>query len=172
MKKNNVIERTLASVEKIFMAIAMLSIFIMMISISADAMSRYLLGSPITGQYEFTQYYLLVVLVFMAFARTYTLGGHIRIRLLDRILQKIPFDFSERINAVLGALAFGVLSYVSLMEAIGKFVSQDKLFGAIQFPMYWSYVWVPLGSALMTLRLTYDIFVPMPRLVEKDGGEI
>ena len=154
------------------MSVAMLSIFVMMISISADAMSRYLFGSPITGQYEFTQFYLLVILVFMAFARTYTLGGHIRIRLLDRVLQKIPFNLSERVNAVLSALAFGVLSYVSLMEAIEKFANQDKLFGAIQFPIYWSYVWIPLGSTLMTLRLVYDIFVPMQRAAEPDGGEI
>ena len=154
------------------MAMAMISVFIMMISISADAMSRYILGSPITGQYEFTQFYLLVILIFMAFSRTYMLGGHIRIRLLDRILQKIPFNLSERLNAILATLAFGVLTYVSVIEAVEKFVNQDKLFGAVQFPIYWSYVWVPLGCALMTLRLTYDIFVPMQRLAEPDGGEI
>ena len=154
------------------MAAAMISIFIMMISISADAMSRYLFGSPITGQYEFTQFYLLVILVFMALARTYMLGGHIRIRLLDKILHKIPFDLSERINAFLGALAFAVLSYISLFEAVEKFVNQDKLFGVIQFPIYWSYVWVPLGSLLMTLRLIYDIFVPMQRVTDQGGGEI
>jgi TRAP-type C4-dicarboxylate transport system permease small subunit len=144
------------------MATAMLSIFIMMLSISADAMSRYLLGSPITGQYEFTQYYLLVILVFMALPRTYILGGHIRLKLLDRIRSKIPFNLSERSNVLLGALAFGAVSYVSALEAIDKFANQDKLFGAIQFPIYWSYVWVPLGCSLITLRLIYELFIPTP----------
>lgn len=166
------IERVIGIFEKLFMAVAMISVFIMMISISADAMSRYLFGSPITGQYEFTQYYLLVILIFMAFSRTYIIGGHIRIRILDPILQKIPFDFSERLNAILAALAFGVLTYVSAMEAVGKFVNQDKLFGAIQFPIYWSYVWVPLGCGLMTLRLAYDIIYPMNRLAAGEGGEL
>jgi TRAP-type C4-dicarboxylate transport system permease small subunit len=154
--------RLIGLFETIFMATAMLSIFIMMLSISADAMSRYLLGSPITGQYEFTQYYLLVILVFMALPRTYILGGHIRLKLLDRYRSKIPFDLSERFNVLLGALAFGAVSYISALEAIDKFANQDKLFGAIQFPIYWSYVWVPLGSGLMTLRLIYELCIPTP----------
>ena len=154
--------RLIGLFEKIFMATAMLSIFIMMLSISADAMSRYLLGSPITGQYEFTQYYLLVILVFMALPRTYILGGHIRLKLLDRFRSKIPFNLSERCNVLLGALAFGAVSYVSALEAIDKFANQDKLFGAIQFPIYWSYVWVPLGCSLITLRLIYELFIPTP----------
>jgi len=170
LKKDPVTERMLAFTEKIAMAVAMISIFVMMISISADAMSRYLLGSPITGQYEFTQFYLLVILIFMALSRTYMLGGHIRIRLLDRALQKIPYDLSERVNALMAALAFGVLSYVSLFEAIEKFVNQDRLFGVVQFPIYWSYVWVPLGSALITLRLIFEIFRPIQRRENIEGG--
>ena len=153
------------------MVVAMISIFIMMISVSADAMSRYLLGNPITGQYEFTQYYLLVILVFMALPHTYMLDGHIRLRLLDRFLRKVPFDLSERINAILGAIAFGILAYVSLIEAVEKFVNQDKLFGAIQFPIYWSYVWVPLGSIFIALRLILEVFIPKPQQPDHIGGE-
>ena len=166
------VSRFIGLFENIFMATAMLSIFVMMLSISADALSRYLLGSPITGQYEFTQYYLLVILVFMALPRTYILGGHIRLKLLDRYRSKIPFHLSERCNVLLGALAFGAISYISTLEAIEKFANQDKLFGAVQFPIYWSYVWVPLGCGLMTLRLTYELFVPGQYGGDHPEGEV
>ena len=84
------VPRFLELFEKLYMAAAMISIFFMMLSISADALSRYLFGSPITGQYEFTQFYLLVILVFMALPRTYVIGGHIRLNLLDGYRRKIP----------------------------------------------------------------------------------
>ena len=166
------VTRFLELFEKLFMAVAMISIFVMMLSISADALSRYLFGSPITGQYEFTQFYLLVILVFMALPRTYVIGGHIRLNLLEGYRRKIPFNLAERCNAVLGGIAFGVIAYVSGLEAIDKFVNQDKLFGAVQFPIYWSYVWVPLGSGLMTLRLIYEIFVPVQRHDSQQEGEL
>ena len=166
------ITRFLGFFEKLFMAMAIVSIFMMMLSISADALSRYLFGRPITGQYEFTQFYLLVILVFMALPHTYVSGGHIRLKLLDRYLRKIPFDLSERCNVALGAMAFGAMAYISGGEAIDKFIDQDRLFGAVQFPMYWSYVWVPLGSGLMALRLIYEMFVPAQRHGGQPEGEL
>jgi TRAP-type C4-dicarboxylate transport system permease small subunit len=164
--------RFLGLFEKLFMAMAIISIFVMMLSISADALSRYLFGSPITGQYEFTQFYLLVILIFMALPRTYVSGGHIRLKLLDGYRQKIPFHLSERCNVALSAIAFGAIAYISGLEAIDKFVNQDRLFGAVQFPIYWSYVWVPLGSGLMALRLMYEIFFPVQRHDSQKEGEL
>lgn len=164
--------RFLALFEKLFMAVAMISIFVMMLSISADALGRYLFGSPITGQYEFTQFYLLVILVFMALPRTYVIGGHIRLNILDRYRRKIPFNLSERCNLALGGIVFGAIAYVSGLEAIDKFVHQDKLFGAVQFPIYWSYVWVPLGCGLMALRLIYEIFAPVQGQDSQQEGEL
>jgi TRAP-type C4-dicarboxylate transport system permease small subunit len=170
-RKKSVI-RFLELFEKLFMVVAMMSMFVMMLSISADALSRYLLGRPITGQYEFTQLYLLVMLVFMALPRTYVIGGHIRLKLLDRYLSKFPFNLSERINVVLGGIAFGAIAYISGLEAIDKFANQDKLFGAIQFPIYWSYVWVPLGCGLMALRLICEMFIPVQRHDSRQKGEL
>ena len=168
----NAVDRFMSHLEKFYMAVAVISIFVMMLSISADALRRYLFGSPITGQYEFTQLYLLVILVFMALPRTYATGGHIRLKLLDGYRRKIPFNLSERCNAALGAMVFGTVACVSGLEAIEKFANQDKLFGAVQFPIYWSYVWVPLGCGLMTLRLAYEVFVPLRHQDSQQEGEL
>ena len=170
--QKNYVTRILEQFEKLFMAVAMISMFVMMLSISADALSRYLFGSPITGQYEFTQFYLLVILVFMALPHTYGIGGHIRLKLLDGYRRRLPFNISERCNVMLAGIAFGAIAYISGLEAIDKFANQDRLFGAIQFPIYWSYVWVPLGSGLMALRLIYEIFVPGQRRESQREGEL
>ncbi len=157
------IERWLDLFDKAFMAVAMVALSVMAVSISADALGRYLFDSPITGQYEFTRLYLLVILVFMALPRTYTLDGHVRLRLLEKYLSRVPFGLSERLNAVLAAAAFGALAYVSTGEAAEKFANGDRLFGAVQFPLYWSYVWVPLGSSLLAVRLAFEIVFPSGR---------
>jgi TRAP-type C4-dicarboxylate transport system permease small subunit len=170
--QKNYVTRILELFEKLFMAVAMISMFVMMLSISADALSRYLLGRPITGQYEFTQFYLLVILVFMALPRTYGIGGHIRLKLLDGYRRKIPFNLAERCNVMLAGIAFGAITYISGLEAIDKFANQDRLFGAVQFPIYWSYVWVPLGCGLMALRLIYEIVVPAQRHDDQREGEL
>ena len=73
---------------------------------------------------------------------------------------------------MLAVIAFGAVAYISGLEAVEKFVNQDKLFGAVQFPIYWSYVWVPLGCGLMTLRLIYEIFAPTPRRDSQQEGEL
>jgi TRAP-type C4-dicarboxylate transport system permease small subunit len=108
----------------------------------------------------------------MALPRTYVIGGHIRLKLLDGYRRKIPFNLSERLNVALGAIAFGAVAYISGLEAVDKFVHQDKLFGAIQFPIYWSYVWVPLGCGLVALRLIYELFVPIQRHNDEQEGEL
>ena len=108
----------------------------------------------------------------MALPRTYVIGGHIRLNLLDGYRRKIPFNLSARCNAALAGITFGAIAYISGLEAIDKFANQDKLFGAVQFPIYWSYVWVPLGSGLMTLRLIYEIFVPVSHHDSQQEGEL
>jgi TRAP-type C4-dicarboxylate transport system permease small subunit len=45
------------------------------------------------------------------------------------------------------------VTYFTATEAIERFRNLDTTFGAIQFPIYWSYVWVPLGCGLLSLRL-------------------
>ena len=64
------------------------------------------------------------------------------------------------------------LLYISGLEAVDKFVNQDKLFGAVQFPIYWSYVWVPLGCGLMAARLIYEVFAPELRRDGQQEGEL
>lgn len=155
-----VLEKGLSFFDRIFMAIAQLAIFTMMLSISADALGRYLFNRPLQGSFEFTTLYLMVILTFLGLPATYAGGGHIRLDVLRPLLQRIPGNPVERLNALIAASVFGFLAWHSGHEAVGKFVARDTSFGVIQFPLYWSYVWVPLGCGLLTLRLAVEIIYP------------
>lgn len=161
-------DRALTLAERAFMTVAVLSLVAMVLSVSADAIGRYLFRAPLSGNYEFTSLFAMVALTFMGMPGTYATGGHIRLTFFTPYLERIPGRISERINVILALVAFALLAWISGQEAIHKFAVNETTLGAVQFPMYWSYVWVPLGSGLLCLRLVYELFVPQ----ERTSGEI
>ncbi|MEO3387919.1 TRAP transporter small permease [Mesorhizobium sp. CAU 1741] len=154
------LERGLSFFDRLCMALAQLAIFVMMLSISADALGRYLFNRPLQGSFEFTTLYLMVILTFLGLPATYASGGHIRLDVLRPWIARIPGNPVERLNSLIAACVFGFLAWHSGLEAIAKFADGDTSFGVIQFPLYWSYVWVPVGCGLLTLRLAVEIVFP------------
>lgn len=161
------LENGLSFFDRAFLIVAQGAIFLMMLSISADALGRYLLNRPLQGSFEFTSLYLMVILTFLGMPATYARGGHIRLDVLRPYLARIPGKPVERINALVAACVFGILTWYAGGEAISKFIERDTTFGIVQFPLYWSYVWVPLGCGALTLRLLVEVVFP-PR--EGDEG--
>lgn len=157
------IARLLALFDTIFMRIAQISLFVMMLTISADALGRYLFNHPLQGGYEFNSLYLMVIITFLGTPAAYAQGGLVRLDALNSVLSRIPWQLSERLNAALGAAVFAFITWHSGLEAIEKFVSRDTTFGVIQFPIYWSFVWVPVGCGMLALRLSYETFYPQKR---------
>lgn len=157
--------RILHFFDLIFMRVAQLSLVIMMFSISADALGRYVFNRPLQGSFEFTSLYLMVIVTFLAMPATYATGGMVRLDILKGPLSRLPWHLSERFNTFAGALVFGFIAWHAGHEAYEKFASRDTMFGVIQFPVYWSYVWVPLGCGLMALRLAHECVFPVVRQV-------
>jgi len=154
------LERSLSVFDRAFLLVAQAAILAMMITICTDSLGRYLFNRPMRGSYEITSLYLMVILVFMAMPATYASGGHIRLDLLRGVLARVPGMIPERLNAAMAACAFGLLAWYAGGEAIDRFVHRRTTLGIIQFPLYWSYVWVPLGCALLTLRLGIEVIYP------------
>lgn len=154
------IRRVLDLGDKFFMAIAVLAVVAMVLSITVDAAGRYIFNNPLSGNYEFTSLFAMVALTFMGMPATYAKGGHIRLVAFAPLLSRIPWRLSERLNVACALAAFGLLAWISGQEAIHKFTVRETTLGSIQFPMYWSYVWVALGSAWLTIRLIFELFAP------------
>lgn len=139
--------------------LAGISLLMMMVLISADALGR-LFGTPVQGAYEFTSYYLMVIAAFAALPRSYTTGGQVRLELLEPWLRRIPGHAAYRGAVALSLAAFLVLFWFSGEEALRRIVERDTTFGVIQWPLYLSYVWLPLGVGLLCLRLAIELVVP------------
>lgn len=154
------LESVLSLFDRLFLIVAQIAMALMMLSISADSLGRYLFNRPLTGSYEFTSLYLMVIITFLAIPATYASGGHIRLDILRERLARVPGRPFERINALLAVAVFGFLTWHAGGAAITKFIERDTSFGVIQFPLYWSYVWVPVGCGLLSVRLALEIVFP------------
>lgn len=153
--------RVLGFFDLIFMRAAQASLMAMMLGISVDAFGRYLFNKPLQGNFEFTSLYLMVIVTFLGMPACYSRGGMVRLDVFSGTLSRLPFSMSERINTLLAAAVFGFITWHTGHEAIDKFLSRDTTFGVIQFPLYWSYVWVPIGCGLLAARLIYETLFPI-----------
>ena len=166
------LEHALSIIDRVCMGGAQAALLLMMLSISADGIGRYFFNQPFQGNYEITCLYFMVILTFLGMPVTYIQGYQIRIEMLRPYLSRIPGNPLERMNALLAAVGFGFLAWHSGELAIEKFVMRETTFGMIQLPLYWSYVWVPLGSGLLALRLAIEIVIPRQPRSKKEEAPI
>ncbi len=149
------VHRTLDLLDRLTLALAQASIVIMMLLISADAIGRYLVSRPIQGTFEVTTYYLMVVLTYLGIPIMYTKGRHIKLDILGKWSHN---RFIEMFRSAIILAVMGFITWHASIEAFGKFRAGDTTFGIIQFPLYWSYVWFPIGCGLLSLRILSDLF--------------
>lgn len=162
------IDRVLRVLEAIAMTMAVIAVLAMMASITLDALGRYLFNRPFTGQYEFTSLYLMVILTFMGLAHTQAVGGHISVPLFQGLVAKLPWKLPARLAALCAAVAFGFVTVMAGEDALAKIAARTTTFGAIQFPTYLSYCWMPVGTGLLTLRLIFQTVWPPEPAEEED----
>ena len=96
-------EKFLYRCERVLTYIAVLSIFIMMCLTTADAIGRYFFGRPITGAYELTEKYFMLVTIFLGIAYAYRGGAFIRVGILmDRMPRKVkvPINYFGQIFSI------------------------------------------------------------------------
>lgn len=154
------LDRFLSFFENIAIFAAATALLLIMFSITADAFGRYFLGKPFQGQYEFTALYLMVILTFLGLPKIQANGGHISVPIFRGFITAIPGRPVERFTALCAAIAFGYMTWWTGEEALEKIAARTTTFGAIQFPTYLSYCWVPVGTFLITLRLAYQSVWP------------
>jgi TRAP-type C4-dicarboxylate transport system permease small subunit len=152
--------RLLGYVESVLMVLACVMLMLMLATMVMDAVGRYVFHRPLAGNFEFISFFGMVMLCYLAMPRAYTLGGMVRLEVFDPLLERVPFQIPARINALLGAVAFGAITFYAGAEAIEKIHSRETTIGLVQLPIYISFISFPGGCGLLTLRLVLEIFFP------------
>ena len=158
----------LARLERFGDVVAAACLLVMMLTISTDALGRFM-GSPLQGAYEFAELYMMVIVAFLPLARSVVTGGQVRMELLVPVLEKVPGRAIYRLTMLLSLASFLLLLWVSVPEALDMIEARETSFGLIQWPLYASYVWMPIGVSLLCLRLLSEII--HPSAVDSQGTE-
>lgn len=152
-------ELVLRRLEQAAMAVAVLCIVAIMLVVSFDALSRYALHAPLPWAFEAVTYYLMVATVYGALAGTFTHGDHVSITLFQEMIPERPRVRIEAICCLMAAAVFAMITYGAWHNAVEAYVRREFLPGYIVWPAWLSQVPVPVGCALIVLRLVHHSWV-------------
>jgi TRAP-type C4-dicarboxylate transport system permease small subunit len=153
----------LHKISVIFGFVAAAAIALMMISTTADTISRYVFNNPIAGVFEFNEV-LLVIAVFLIVAWTQEARGHTRVIL---IMRRFSLRNAIKLDMVCWVLCFiflAVMGWQSAREALRSYEINEFRWGSVQMQIWWAKGLVPLGCWLGCLQLLVDIWTDVRRL--------
>lgn len=149
----NIARKYFDKLEIVLLRFSQLALFVMMILTSCDALSRYFFRHSITGSYEITERYLMIILVFLSMSYVLKVDGHIRLDILfDRFSNKVKNGLNILFYLLTAVFAF-FMGYEGLLMTINALKFNLILSGLVDFPLWLSYIWIPIGSFLLMLRL-------------------
>ncbi|WP_317495153.1 TRAP transporter small permease [Haloechinothrix sp. LS1_15] len=133
----------------------MTALLLLMVHTVANALLRYLAGSPITGTNEYVGYWYLPIVAFLGFYFAQRSGSHIEARLVfDRLPRTNQLELQLAGQVLLIALCVG-FAYHGLLEAIEAV--QLGLTAGVANIVIWPVLFVvPLGFTLFAARLVID----------------
>jgi TRAP-type C4-dicarboxylate transport system permease small subunit len=142
--------------EKLFYSVSQLAVFIMMLTTSGDAIFRHVFDSPIVGAYEFTQNYLMVIVVFLSLSYVMKVKGHIKV---DMLVEHLPDGLVKVLNIIFylaAAVLMLIIGYQGALNTEEALVNHYTSAGLIAWPTWLSVIWVPIGSFLFVIRLILE----------------
>lgn len=169
----SLLDKGLRCVELIAVVLAGIIMIVSMILVASDAILRYLFNAPLSFQYHLTENYLLVALVTLALAWGYRTGGYIRITFLVSKMSIKVKELVLRAGLLISAIYIGVLAWRGGKYFWYAYESNQVQMGLIDWPVAWSWVWVPVGCGLLAMRLVLVALGPSSELHHEhnDVGE-
>jgi TRAP-type C4-dicarboxylate transport system permease small subunit len=150
-------QRFLDGWERMMLTISTVTTFILMVLTTADAGGRYLFNRPITGAYEISTNYLMILLVFTAMCYCYREGAHIRVTfLVDRLPTKVKLIVNYIVQMV--TVIIGILMVVATYRQALQMMETHTTLSSLPFvPLGPAYFIIPAGLFFMSLAMLLDM---------------
>lgn len=146
-------DRALCWMENLAAALAGAIMLLAMVLVSLDALLRYVFGAPLTFQYYLTEKYLMVGMVALSLSWGFRTGGYIRIEGLVEALPRGLRALVLRVGLLLSAAYIAVLAWLGGAYFLSAVRKGEVVMGVIDWPVSWSWIWIPVGCGLLALRL-------------------
>lgn len=156
-------EKVLRRAENGLVTISAAAVFVMMLLMVAEVVLRYLFAAPLSWSVGFVSNYLLVAFFFLGLPYTVREGAHISI---DLVHQRLPLRWQRvctRAATALGIVFFSALAYGGVLLTADAFARGDAPppgSAELPWPVWTSTVMVPIGCAVVVLRLLHTLLSP------------
>jgi TRAP-type C4-dicarboxylate transport system permease small subunit len=147
------LQSALVGIERAVTSIAVICLFAIMLIVVADVFMRYAVNRPFSFTYDLVGLYLMAGLFYLALSDTFAIHAHVSVDILVHRFSPSVRRLCEIVTCLCGITVFSLITWLGLNRAIENFVNGDVLAGAIPWPSWASAALVPLGCAVLTLRL-------------------
>lgn len=154
-----ILDTAISRLEAVILAVGVL---LMAINTIANVVSR-LIGQTIFFSEEMNSI-LIVLITFAGLGYAARHGRHIRMSAIydtlpPRLRKALTIAISTTTSLTMFALCYFAISY------IGKVAASGRVLSAMQFPVYWTYLWVPVGFFVTGVQYA---LTAIKNLIEKD----
>ena len=146
-------DRVLRSIEKFGVGIAGIMMFLIMLVVVLDVVLRYFFNAPLFWSYELISLYLMVGLFFFALSDTLANNAHVSVDILHQYLPARLRHAAEFIGYACVIPVFAGILYMSTLATWQSYRGADVLAGHIAWPTWVASICVPLGIAVILLRM-------------------
>jgi TRAP-type C4-dicarboxylate transport system permease small subunit len=155
---------TIQRVNRFVAGVGACSLILLMLLTAADVLGRDLLGRPVPGAVELSQY-LLAVFILLGLAYTQQLKGHVNVSLLTSRLSLSGQLLLKLISSVLGLALFGLLAWQGWVVGLEERTVSDLL----RIPQLPFRILVAVAGFLVCLELLIDAGEGLEKLVRRSS---
>lgn len=156
----NNIESTVSILEYILLNISMLSVASLLIIVSLDVISRYILRKPIHGGYEIAEI-LLVFIIYTAISYLQKTKGHIAIDIVTSRLPENIQVYFDIFGNIIGLFCSIIISWQTFIVALHSLNIQEISMSVVKIPLWPGKFIIAIGFSVLSLRLIIDILSSM-----------
>ena len=164
-----VILKVLDRIDKVFLQLSMLWLFIIMVILAIVGLLRQFFDSPIVGAYFLVENYLMVAMIFPAMGYTWAKRGHISITFVYDKFPETMKKISQLIFIILGLFIMGLILYTGYDRTLSAFINGNVTSGLVRWPLWLAYIWVPIGAGLFCIRLIVEFVLNIASFFKKEA---
>jgi len=143
---------------QLFLWIALIAGFLMMLHVSADVGGRYFLGKPIEGTTEVVSAYYMVIVAYLPWAYLAKNDTHISVDIFTRLMPRAVAHWLDIAVKAVVVLYLYVFIYQTGSQAVNQTRIHEVWQAGTSFIPVWPSRWLPpVAAALMLIYLVVKI---------------
>ena len=141
-------------------SIGMLLIFLMVVHVSSEILSRVLFNAPLVATFEIVSYYYMVAIAFVPLGYVQANHEHIEAEAIANIVPRRMRRVTNMIGFILSMIVTAGLLYSTTVSALRQTRHGEAVMTAFgQLPTWPSRWLLPLGFAAMLSMMLYQLLI-------------